>query len=87
MVEWFRHGSAKPATLVQFRLPTPFMYINNQPQIVSSNRVRVLVGQQEFSIPMEKVNDVVRLLSQLQGIQIENPSPPLSYQGKTLLNG
>jgi hypothetical protein len=56
--------------------------------LISSNRINVTVGNQTFSIPIDKAQEVVRMLAQLQSIQIkENPSPMLQYQGKTLING
>lgn len=56
--------------------------------LTTSNRINVTVGQQVFAIPVDKVQEVILLLSRLQSIQIqENPSPPLQYQGRTLLNG
>jgi hypothetical protein len=46
------------------------------------------VGQQVFAIPVDRVNEVILLLSKLQSIQIqENPSPLLQYKGRSLLNG
>ena len=56
--------------------------------LISSNRINVTVGNQTFSIPVDKAQEVVRMLAKMQSIQIqENPSPVLQYQGKTLING
>lgn len=56
--------------------------------IVTSNRINVTVGGQSFAIPAENINQVLNLLSRLQGIQVqENPSPFIQYKGKSLLNG
>ncbi len=55
---------------------------------IISGRVNVTVGHQMFSIPAEKIPQVLNLLMTLQSIQVaENPSPALQYQGKTLFNG
>jgi hypothetical protein len=63
-------------------LPTHFMS-----NIISNNRIQVTVGNQSFSIPIDKMNELVQILSRMQGIQIqENPSPLISYQGRTLIN-
>lgn len=57
-------------------------------QIISSNRISVTVGNQTFSIPADKINQVLNLLSSLQSIQIaENPTPFLQYNGHQLING
>lgn len=60
------------------------MYNNT---LITSNRINVTVGNQVFSIPSEKISQVINLLGSLQSIQIqENPTPYLQYQGKQLLN-
>jgi len=56
--------------------------------LTTSNRINITVGQQVFAIPVDRVNEVILLLSKLQSIQIqENPSPLLQYKGRSLLNG
>jgi len=58
--------------------------------IIASNYVKVTVGNQVFEIPSDKVQEVFSLLSRLQSISIHsenNPSPVLSYQGKSLICG
>jgi hypothetical protein len=57
--------------------------------LISSNRINVTVGYQTFSIPADKANQVVNLLSTLQSIQVneQNPSPILKYNGQSLING
>jgi len=55
---------------------------------ISANRVNVTVAGQIFSIPADRVQDVMNLLVSLQSIQVsENPSPFIQYQGKSLING
>jgi len=55
--------------------------------LIQSSRINVTVGHQIFSIPSDKVGQVINLLSSLQSIQIqENPTPFLQYNGKTLIN-
>ena len=83
MAEWFRRESAKLFTWVQFPLPTPLML-----NTIAANRVNVTVAGQIFSIPADKVQQVMNMLASLQSIQVsENPSPFIQYQGKTLVNG
>lgn len=56
--------------------------------LLSSNRINVTVGHQIFSVPSEKANELILLLSQMQSIQVlENPTPYLKYNGKSLING
>lgn len=55
---------------------------------IAANRVNVTVAGQVFSIPADKIQSVLNLLTSLQSIQVsENPSPFIQYQGKTLING
>jgi hypothetical protein len=55
---------------------------------ISANRVNVTVAGQVFSIPADKVQQVMNMLASLQSIQVsENPSPFIQYQGKSLING
>jgi hypothetical protein len=55
---------------------------------ISSNRVNVTIAGQIFSIPADKVQQVMNFLATLQSIQIsENPSPYIQYQGKSLIQG
>ena len=55
---------------------------------ISANRINVTVGNQVFSIPADKIQNVINFLAGLQSIQVsENPSPLIQYQGKTLING
>jgi hypothetical protein len=55
--------------------------------LIQSSRINIAVGHQVFSIPSDKVNQVIQLLSALESIQIqENPTPFLRYNGKTLIN-
>lgn len=55
---------------------------------ISANRVNVTVAGQIFSIPADKVQDVMNMLASLQSIQVsENPSPFIQYQGRSLING
>ena len=57
-------------------------------ELITSNRITITVGHQAFSIPSEKIHQVIQLLTSLQSIQVsENPTPYLQYQGKTLING
>jgi hypothetical protein len=54
--------------------------------LIQSNRINVTVGHQIFSIPSDKINQVINLLSTLQSIQIqENPTPYLQYNGRSLI--
>jgi hypothetical protein len=55
--------------------------------LITSNRINVTIGYNTFSIPTDKVNDVIALLSRLQSIQVSEarPSPPLCYNGVTLI--
>ncbi len=57
--------------------------------LISTNRINVTVGHQTFSIPTDRVNNVINLLTQLQSIQVteQNPSPILKYNGNSLING
>ena len=56
--------------------------------LISSNNVNITVANQVFSIPVEKLPQVVSFLRSLQGIHIaENPSPHIQYQGRSLING
>jgi hypothetical protein len=55
---------------------------------ISSNRVNATIAGQIFSIPADKVQQVMNFLATLQSIQIsENPSPYIQYQGKSLIQG
>jgi len=55
---------------------------------IGANRVNVTVAGQIFSIPADKVQQVMNMLTSLQSIQVsENPTPFIQYQGKTLING
>jgi hypothetical protein len=57
--------------------------------LISTNRINITVGHQTFSIPVDKANQVIQLLSSLQSIQVseQNPSPILQYNGQSLING
>ena len=58
--------------------------------IIASNYTKVSVGNQVFEIPSDRVQEVFQLLSRLQSVSIHsenNPSPVLSYQGKSLICG
>ena len=84
MAEWIRQESAKLRMRVQFTPPTPNFMLNT----IAENRVNVTVAGQIFSIPADRVQDVMNMLASLQSIQVsENPSPFIQYQGKSLING
>lgn len=57
--------------------------------LIANNYIKVTVGNQIFEIPADKMQEVFQFLSRLQSISIhkENPSPPLNYQGKSLICG
>jgi len=59
------------------------------PMLITGAKTRVSVGNQIFEIPTEKTTELMRLLSRWQSIQVQenNPSPPLQYQGRSLING
>ena len=55
---------------------------------ISAKRVNVTVAGQIFSIPADKVQQVMNMLTSLQSIQVsENPTPFIQYRGKSLING
>jgi hypothetical protein len=54
---------------------------------ISSNRINVTVAGQVFSIPADKVHQVLNLLASLQSIQVSENTPYIQYQGKSLING
>lgn len=72
--------------------------MNNNPNMRTNNafannafantRTNVSVSGLNFSIPSDRVNEVLNLLTRLQSIQLteNNPTPPLQWQGKTLIN-
>lgn len=57
--------------------------------IIGSTKTRVTVGNQVFEIPAEKTAELFQILSKWQSIAVTeaNPSPPLHYQGRSLING
>ena len=58
-------------------------------QTLTSNRIRVSVGNMVFDIPSNKMNELINILSKWQSIQISeaNPSPFITYKGQSLVNG
>lgn len=52
------------------------------------SRTTVMVGHQQFSIPSDKISQVLSLLTRLESIQVvENVPPPvLAYNGVSLIN-
>lgn len=55
---------------------------------ISSNRINVTIGNQIFSIPSDKIQQVINFLASLQSIHVaETPSPFIQYQGKSLITG
>jgi hypothetical protein len=55
---------------------------------ISTNRVNVTVANHVFSIPADKLNQVITLLQSLQSIHVsDNSNPFIEYKGKTLING
>lgn len=53
------------------------------------SRITVTVGHQQFSIPSDKISQVLNLLSKLESIQVAEhvPHPFLAYNGVSLING
>lgn len=55
--------------------------------LITSNQVNVTVAGQVYTIPAEKVQQVLNLLASIQSVQVENPTPYLKFNGKSLING
>lgn len=77
-------GLQNQSCRVRSSIHAPTIMLNT----ISSNRVNVTVANHVFSIPADKLNQVINLLQSLQSIQIsDNSSPFIQYNGKTLING
>jgi hypothetical protein len=77
-------GLQNQSCRIRFSMRAPNFMLNT----ISANRVNVTVAGQIFSIPADKVQQVMNMLASLQSIQVsETPSPFIQYQGKSLING
>jgi len=58
-------------------------------QTITSSRIRVIVGNEVFEIPSDKLNQLKTTLAQWQSIKVsENTnSPIINYNGIQLIHG
>jgi hypothetical protein len=76
-------GLQNQSCRIRFSIRAPNFMLNT----ISSNRVNITVAGQIFSIPADKVQQVMNLLASLQSIQVSENTPYIQYQGKSLING
>jgi len=60
--------------------------------IIAGARTRVVVNNQVFEVPSEKINDLIGFISRLNSVAINEherwgESPPLQYNGISLIQG
>lgn len=59
-------------------------------QTISSNRIKVTVGNSIFEIPQEKTQQLINMLQSWQSVAIpeqHNSSPFIQYNGQSLICG
>jgi hypothetical protein len=55
--------------------------------LINDQKVAVTINGQTFYVPASEASKMTKRLASKQAIAVENPSPPLEWQGKSLLLG